>query len=72
MSNNLALEVLIKKRDELEAELSKITQEYHNQLNDLNNCIKTLGGTVYFQFKTEGLVYDDNVPTYISGTEDGI
>lgn len=69
--SNLALDIIIKKRDDLLTELGQLQEKYGHEIKDLNRSIKLLGGEAVSPTDVS-LIYDDQSPTYITGTEDGI
>jgi len=62
--SQLAIELLIKKRDELIAELVTIQSKYETEIDELNSAIVELSGKPLSQ--TKKLVpYSDEHPDYI-------
>lgn len=72
MSNNqVVIDTLMLKRDQLIAERNRITRDYNYQLEEIEDALDKLAGkSVWRSEKTEP--YDDENPNYIQGTEDGI
>jgi hypothetical protein len=69
--SNLALELLIQERDKQMGLLREAQQRYGDKILELNKAITQLSGISLPE--TEALLmYDDESPTYITGTEDGI
>jgi len=69
--SNLALDTLIKKRQQLEDERSSVLQKYSEQIVELDSAIIAInGGRMPDMLSKTG--YDDESPTYITGAEDGI
>lgn len=72
MSNNqVVIDTLKAKREQLIAEKNKLIRQYQDQIEEIEEALTLLsGGPVWDQPKE--VLYDDESPTYISGTEDGI
>lgn len=68
---DISIKELIKKHDELVSEKQKLDYEYSRKIADLYAAIEMLSGkkaeTILFADQ-----YDDENPSYITGTEDGI
>lgn len=70
-SNQVVIDTLIKKRDQIITERNKIVKEMNSQLGEIEDALDQLAGkSVWRPEKTEP--YDDENPAYITGTEDGI
>jgi hypothetical protein len=72
MSNNqLVIEILVSKREQLLADQKRVHYEYQQQIDELEDALDTLAGKkVWRTMATE--VYDDESPNALRGTEDGI
>lgn len=72
MSNNqVVIDTLIKKRDQLITERNKISRELNTQIEELELALDKLAGGPVWDNPKEA-AYDDDNPNYITGTEDGI
>lgn len=72
MSNNqVVIDTLIKKRDQLIAERNKTAKEFNTQIEEIELALDQLSGGNTWDSPKED-IYDDESPTYIIGTEDGI
>ena len=69
--SSLAIDELVKKRAELDAERQRHYTEYSTEIERLDIAIKLLSGKSVQEIQ-ETLVYDDDSPTYIKNNEDGI
>jgi hypothetical protein len=72
MSNNqVVINTLIEKRDQLLAAQKKIHYEYQAQIDEVEDALDKLAGKSVWR-TTVTTAYDDENPHYITGTEDGI
>lgn len=72
MSNNqVVIDTLLKKRDQLFAEQRRINDEFQAQINEVEDALDVLAGKSVWR-KAPTTVYDDENPSYIAGNEDGI
>lgn len=70
MSNNIAIQVLLKRRKELQEERIKFLEISGNQIREIDHSIAALNGGEFIL--SDDPKYDDESPDYIKGTEDGI
>lgn len=67
----VGLTTLVEKRTALFNEQMAAYNQYEDQIKELDSCIELLSGKKYKEIIEESR-YDDENPTYITGTEDGI
>lgn len=71
MSNNqVVIDTLIKKRDQLQAERNKVTEKLDAEIAEVENAIRIMSGKREIPNRSTD-VYDDENPDYITGNEDG-
>lgn len=72
MSNNqVVIETLIAKRNQLKIDQDKSWHQYQMQIDEIEDALDKLEGkNVWRSEKRE--FYDDQNPAYITGSEDGI
>ena len=69
--SNIAVDLLIEKRNKLHAELMDVNQKYGAEIRELDSAIRNLTGESISEIETDHR-YDDENPDYIKNTEDGI
>jgi len=69
--SNLALETLLKKREQLQKERMAFLERTGNEIRELDDAIKQLnGGNYIFRLPTE--IYDDQAYDYIKSSQEEI
>jgi hypothetical protein len=72
MSNNqVVINTLIKKREQLEAELAAATEKISAEIHEIDNAIQIMTGKRASELQSVAR-YDDENPDYIRGNEDGV
>ncbi len=72
MSNNqIVIDTLTKKRDELLLERERMHFQYQKQIDEIEDALDTLAGKKVWRTENKEF-YDDENPSYIKNTEDGI
>lgn len=66
-NNNLAIETLIKKREELLVGKAKAINQFNIEIRQVNEAIEALSGKNVFEAQNIAL-YDDEHPDYIKGS----
>lgn len=69
--SNLAIEVLIQKREQLMAELQEHQDRIGAEIKAINTAVVAISGKTIPEIETEYRYQDEN-SDYIKGTEDGI
>lgn len=69
--SDLALKTLLKKREQLQSERIEYMKKSDEEIRGLDMAIKAITGKYPSDLAVESK-YDDEAPTYITGTEDGI
>ncbi len=72
MSNNqVVISTLMNKRHQIILERDKLVKELNAQIEEIEVALDTLAGGPVWDKPVES-IYDDENPSYIKGTEDGI
>jgi len=72
MSNNqVVIETLMSKREQLLADQKRVHYEYQQQIDEIEDALDTLAGKKVWRTSAVD-VYDDASPNALRGTEDGI
>ncbi len=66
-----AIQELLKKAAELEAERHRVNNEFNAKISELNKAIEHLSGKKVWEV-VEEYKYDDESPSYITNNEDGV
>ena len=69
--NNLAVETLLAKRQQLEVEQAKMNEKFKAEIEDINMAIETLYGDRFLKI-TPAEVYDDESQEYIKASQEEI
>jgi hypothetical protein len=69
--SDLALQTLLKKREQLQSERMEYLKKSGEEVRGIDMAIKAITGKYPSDLAIESK-YDDESPTYIKGTEDGI
>lgn len=67
MSNKLAAELLLKKRNELVELKRKMLDRYNKDISEIESAIESLEGKKVWQIEPS-LIYDDENPDYIKSS----
>ena len=70
MSNQLAIEILLEKREKLQQARIEFMKKSGDEIRELDHSVAALNGGKFILSKETK--YDDENPDYIKGTEDGI
>lgn len=65
--SNLAVDALIKKRDDLKAEQIRIARQFDAEISEIETAIEKLDGKKVWEFGPD-YHYDDENPNYIKGS----
>lgn len=69
--SNLAIETLLKKRQQLQDERMKFLERTGTEIREIDEAIKQINGEYVFQ-KVGDVLYDDEHPDYIKGSQEEI
>lgn len=71
IENQIVIDTLITKRDQIIVERNKIVKELNKQIGEIEDALDRLAGKSVWRPENRES-YDDENPNYIKGTEDGI
>lgn len=69
--SNLAVETLLKQRQQLEDERQKMWERFSNDISEIDSAIEAISGRKHTELVNE-VRYDDEHPDYIKGSQEEI
>ncbi len=71
MAQNLAIQSLLTKRDQLLSEKAKLIERLDSEIKEIETAIEELSGKKVWEIK-EMVLYDDEHPDYIKSSQEEI